>query len=85
LTIAFEADSLQLIKRLVSKTSMLTCLPRIVFEQELDIQSLAACPLRDPLCSTASIDIITPNLRAPSGAARKFLAMLLDTAKTAYG
>ncbi len=84
LTVAFEADSLQLIKQLVSQTDLLTCLPRIVFERELANRTLAASPLKDPLCSAASIDIITPQSRAPSGASRKFLAVLLDTAQTTY-
>jgi DNA-binding transcriptional LysR family regulator len=82
--VTFEADSLQLIKQLVSQTDMLTCLPRVVFERELANGSLAAGPLNHPLCSAASIDIITPQSRVPSGASRKFLAMLLDTAKTTY-
>ena len=84
LTIAFESDSLQLIKQLVSQTDMLTCLPRIVFEREVSNQTLAAIPLKDAICSAASIDIITQQSRTPSGAARKFLAMLLDTAKSTY-
>ena len=84
LTIPFESDSLQLIKQLVSQTDMLTCLPRIVFEREVSNQTLAACPLKDSLCSAASIDIITQQSREPSGAARKFLTMLLDTAKSTY-
>ena len=84
LAIAFETDSLQLIKQLVSQTDMLTCLPRIVFERELSNQTLAARPLKDSLCSAARIDIITQQSRTPSGAARKFLTMLLDTAKSTY-
>ena len=84
ITVAFEADSLQLIKQLVSQTNMVTCLPKIVFERELTNGSLAASLLKDPLCSSASIDIITQQSRAPSGAARKFLATLLEIAKTKY-
>ena len=84
LTIAFESDSLQLIKQLVSQTDMLTCLPQIGFEREGSNETLAASPLKDTLCSAASIDIITQQSRPPSGAARKFLTMLLDTAKLTY-
>ena len=84
LSIAFEADSLQLIKQLVSQTDLVTCLPQIVFERELFNRTLAAVPLNDPLCSAASIDIITPQSRTPSRATRKFLAMVLDAAKPTY-
>jgi DNA-binding transcriptional LysR family regulator len=84
ITVAFEADSLQLIKQLVSQTNMVTCLPKIVFERELTNGSLAASLLNDPLCSSASIDIITQQSRASSGAARKFLATLIEIAKTKY-
>ncbi|MEN9886086.1 MAG: hypothetical protein RL758_664 [Pseudomonadota bacterium] len=84
LNIVFEADSLQLIKQLVAQTDLLTCLPRIVFDRELAQHTLAMRPLKDPLCSAASIDIITPYVRAPSGASRKFLSVLLETAKTPY-
>lgn len=85
LTTVFESDSLQLIKQLVSQTDMLTCLPKIVFEREVANQTLAAIPLQDSLCSKASIDIITQHSRIPSGAARKFLSTLLETAKSTYG
>jgi DNA-binding transcriptional LysR family regulator len=84
ISVAFESDSLQLIKQFVSQTDMVTCLPKIVFERELLNGSLAASQLKDPLCSSASVDIITQQSRAPSGAARKFLAMLLEIANTKY-
>jgi DNA-binding transcriptional LysR family regulator len=79
--IAFESDSLLLIKQIVSQTDMVTCLPEIVFEREVSNNRLSACPITDRLCSAASIDIVTPHGRALSGAARQFLGILTDAAK----
>jgi DNA-binding transcriptional LysR family regulator len=79
--IAFESDSLLLIKQIVAQTDMVTCLPEIVFEREVSNNRLAACPIADRLCSAASIDIVTPHGRALSGAARQFLNILTETAR----
>lgn len=79
--IAFESDSLLLIKQMVSATDMVTCLPEIVFEREMRSQRLSACPITDQLCRAASLDIVTPKGRTLSGAARRFLRALINAAK----
>jgi len=81
LEIAFESDSLHLIKQIVSQTDMLTCLPSIVFDREASSDVLGSCPLEDRLCLSATIDVITPHGRALSGAARRFVSFLVQAAE----
>lgn len=79
--IAFESDSLQLIKRVIAQTDMVTCMPDIVFEQEVADQALVARPIQDRACAATTIDIVTTHGRALTGAARRFMMILLEAGK----
>lgn len=79
--IMLESDSLQLIKNVVSATSLVTFMPPMTFTREQANGSLHAIDLPDATFARASIDVITARGHGMSQAARQFLESLVAQAR----
>jgi DNA-binding transcriptional LysR family regulator len=81
LDVVLEADSLQLIKNVVSSSNLVSFMPPLTFAQELAGGTLAAVELDGKVFSRASIDVLTAQGHEPSQAARHFLSFMKDMAR----
>jgi len=82
LHVALECDSLQLIKNVVATSELVSFMPVMTFERELSTGTLVAMELQGAAFSRASIDVLTTRGRELSHAAQRFLAFLVDEARS---
>lgn len=81
LNVRYEADSLQLIKSIVSASDVIGFMPPLTFESERSAGVLSAIQLSDVPSERSSLDIVTSRYRSLSAAARAFLARILTRVK----
>jgi DNA-binding transcriptional LysR family regulator len=81
LKIMLQSDSLQLIKNVVSATSLVTFMPPMTFTRELANGTLHAIDLPEATFARASIDVITARGPGVSLAAKQFLETLVAQAR----
>jgi DNA-binding transcriptional LysR family regulator len=79
--IAIESDSLLIIRQLITQTELITCMPKIVFEKEVETNTVSTCPIEDRLAQSATVDIVARHERILSPQARRFMEILLEAAK----
>ncbi|WFU12883.1 LysR family transcriptional regulator (plasmid) [Rhizobium sp. CB3090] len=77
LNVRYEADSLQLIKKIVSRSDVVGFMPPLTFENERSAGALSAVQLLDVPSERSTLDIVTSRYRNPSAAARAFLSGIL--------
>jgi DNA-binding transcriptional LysR family regulator len=80
-TIALESNSLLMLRQVITQTDMLTCMPGIVFENEVKANAVSTCAIQDKIAQTATVDIVTKPDRTMSGDARRFMEVLLVAAE----
>lgn len=80
-TIALESNSLLLIRQVITQTELLTCMPEIVFENEVKANAVSTCAVQDRLAQAATLDVVSRHGHNLSGEARRFMTVLLEVAK----
>ncbi|MGA1252227.1 MAG: LysR family transcriptional regulator [Burkholderiaceae bacterium] len=80
-TIALESNSLMLIRQVITQTDLLTCMPEIVFENEVKSGVVSTCAVADRLAQAVTLDVMTRHGHTLSGEARRFMSILLEVAK----
>ena len=78
LSIAYEADSLAMLKAIVRRSDLISFMPPLTFAHEVELGVLCAVDLTDEASRHASIDIVTARGLPLSSAARAFLAATLQ-------
>lgn len=78
LNVRYEADSLQLIKKIVSRSDVVGFMPPLTFENERSAGVLSAIQLSDVPSERSTLDVVTSRYRNPSAAARAFLTGILS-------
>lgn len=81
LRMALEADSLQLILKVVASSDLVSFMPPMTFTRELAAGTVSALPLQGTAFTRASIDVLTARGHDLSHAARSFLAELVQAAR----
>jgi DNA-binding transcriptional LysR family regulator len=81
LRLALEADSLQLILKVVASSDLVSFMPPMTFTRELDAGTVVSQPLQGTAFTRASIDVLTARTHELSHAARSFLAVLTQAAR----
>lgn len=76
LSVAYEANSLQLIKAVVSSADLVSFMPPLTFAREHATGILQGVDLSDQACGSTTIDIVTARHRKLSVAAAAVLAKL---------
>jgi DNA-binding transcriptional LysR family regulator len=80
LQVQHESNSLHFIKALVQSCDAIGFMPRVTFQREESEGKLVSAVLDDPVCTHATIDIVTARGQTLSTAARSFLRHLSDRA-----
>jgi len=81
LRLALEADSLQLILKVVAGSDLVSFMPPMTFTRELAAGTVSALPLQGAAFTRASIDVLTARGHDLSHAARSFLAELVQATR----
>jgi DNA-binding transcriptional LysR family regulator len=81
LRLALEADSLQLILKVVASSNLVSFMPPMTFTRELAAGTVVSQPLQGNAFTRASIDVLTARTHELSHAARSFLAVLTQAAR----
>lgn len=76
LNVRYEADSLQLLKTIVSSSDTVTFMPALTFASERAAGTLHSILLSDVAAERSSVDVITSRYRELSSAARAFLVRI---------
>ena len=76
LNVRYEADSLQLIKNIVSASDVIAFMPPLTFESERSAGTLHSILFSDVASERSSVDVVTSRYRELSAASRAFLARI---------